>query len=120
MHELAITENMLKIVLQYARASNAQRVTDLYLTLGDLSSIEALEFHWGQISRGSVAENAKIHFEIMPTHLYCRDCNDTHEYHPDHETIHNETYECPVCKCKDVEIVQGGGEYRLTAIDIND
>ena len=39
MHELAITENLLKIALEHAEKAGASSVTDLHVVMGELSSI---------------------------------------------------------------------------------
>ena len=39
MHELAVTESLLEIAVRHARAQNARRITDLYLVIGQWSSI---------------------------------------------------------------------------------
>ncbi|MCA9957781.1 MAG: hydrogenase maturation nickel metallochaperone HypA, partial [Anaerolineales bacterium] len=48
MHELPITENILKIANEHATQSGAARVTDLYLVIGQLSSIvdDSIQFYW--------------------------------------------------------------------------
>ena len=42
MHELIVTENILELSLHHAQSSNAQRVTDLHLVIGQLSSLIVL------------------------------------------------------------------------------
>ncbi|MBE3067891.1 MAG: hydrogenase maturation nickel metallochaperone HypA, partial [Chloroflexi bacterium] len=39
MHELAVTESLLEIAVRHAQTQNASRITDLYLVLGQWSSI---------------------------------------------------------------------------------
>ena len=39
MHELAVTESLLEIVIQFAEENQAQVVTDVALSIGALSSI---------------------------------------------------------------------------------
>ena len=58
MHELAVTESILKLPRKKERA--ATKVTDIYLRLGQLSSIvdESVQFYWDAISQGTLAEGA--------------------------------------------------------------
>ena len=62
MHELPITQNILKIALRYGETSKASRITDLYLVIGQLTSIidDSIQFYWPIISEGTIAENAPI------------------------------------------------------------
>lgn len=39
MHELAVTRSILEIATRYASQANASRVTDIYLVIGQLSTI---------------------------------------------------------------------------------
>ena len=48
MHELAVTENILNIALTHAEKSDAARITNLYLVIGQLSSVldDSVQFYW--------------------------------------------------------------------------
>jgi len=117
MHELSIAENMLSVALRYAKDNDAARVTGLYLIIGDLASVEALDFHWGNVSRGTIAEGAQLQFELIPTTLYCHACGQRYDYRPDSNQPHSHDYECAVCHSKNVEIA-GGESFRLDSIEI--
>ncbi len=47
------------------------KVTDIYLRLGQLSSIvdESVQFYWDVISQGTLAEGAQLHFTHVPAAL---------------------------------------------------
>jgi hydrogenase nickel incorporation protein HypA/HybF len=114
MHELAVTESILEIATQAAIEHAATKVTDIYLTLGQLSSIvdESVQFYWDAISQGTVAEGAQLHFRHIPARLRCKDCgtefNLTEELTP-----------CPSCQSIALEIIQGE-EFQVDAIEILD
>lgn len=118
MHELSIAENMLKIALDQAHQHGAQRITGLNILVGDLASIESLEFHWSMVSQGTLAEGAKIHFEPVVTMLYCQDCGQCYEFHPSHDQVHSHDYTCPRCGGQQVEIMSGGETFRLESIEV--
>jgi hydrogenase nickel incorporation protein HypA/HybF len=65
MHEAGVTERILEVVVEHAVAAHAQRVTDVYLEVGEESGIDtdSVELHWPMLSRGSVAEGATLHFD---------------------------------------------------------
>jgi hydrogenase nickel incorporation protein HypA/HybF len=74
MHELSVTENILEIALRHAAEAQANRITNLYLVIGQLSSIvdDSIQFYWDIITRGTPAEGAQLHFERIQTRLSCR------------------------------------------------
>ena len=111
MHELAITESILDITLRYAREAEAVRVTDLYLVIGDLSTVvdESVQFYWDFISEGTEAHGATLHFRRIPGELACQACGQ--HYSP------GEQLTCPACDSENVRIV-AGEEFSLEAIDV--
>lgn len=112
MHELSVTQNILEIALHYAHQQDAQRITRLYLVIGDLSSIidESVQFYWDIISRDTIAEGAALHFERIPARMVCSEC--AYTYSPEPGTL-----ACPVCYSPNVQLI-AGDEFRLEAIDI--
>lgn len=113
MHELPVAENVLEITLRHARQANANRVTDLYLVIGQLSSIidDSLQFYWDIISKDTIAEGAKLHFRRIPTQLKCRDCG--HQYTPG-----DEDFACPECHGTHISVT-AGEEFFLESINID-
>jgi hydrogenase nickel incorporation protein HypA/HybF len=112
MHELAVTESLLNIALQHAQQAQAVRVTDLYLVLGQLSSIvdDSVQFYWDTISEGTICEGAQLHFERVPATLLCLDCS--HAY-----TLPDQLIACPQCGSERVKVT-AGEEFRLDSIDV--
>ena len=47
MHELPVTESILEIALRHAQEAGARRITDLYLIIGQLSTIvdDSIQFY---------------------------------------------------------------------------
>jgi len=114
MHELAVTESLLEIAIRHARAQNAHRITDLYLVLGQWSSIvdDSIQFYWDSLSDGTIAQGATLHFRRVPVLLACLDCGT--EYHPT-----NEEFACPHCGGTHTKI-KTGEEFKLEAIDVDE
>jgi hydrogenase nickel incorporation protein HypA/HybF len=111
-HELAVTESILKSSLEYATKENAIAVTDIYLKIGTLSSIvdDSVNFYWQFISKDTICANAELHFERIPAKFLCLECKN--EY-----TIENELSACPNCGSIQVKLISGD-EFQLTSIDI--
>lgn len=112
MHELSVTESLLKIAVQHAEQADAQRVTDLHIVIGDLASMvdDSIQFYWDIIAKDTVAEHATLHFQRVLAQLQCNNCLE--EYSPtDHELI------CPKCGHAGSNII-AGEEFFLESIDV--
>ncbi len=112
MHELSVTESLLKIAVQHADKANATRVTDLHIVIGDLASMvdDSIQFYWDIIARDTIAEQATLHFRRVPAQLQCNTCLKT--YSPtDRELI------CPKCGHVGAKII-AGEEFFLESIDV--
>jgi hydrogenase nickel incorporation protein HypA/HybF len=112
MHELTVTESLLELALRHAKTNDTKRINDLYLVIGQLSSIvdDSVQFYWDIIAKNTLAEGARLHFRRVPTELLCLDCN--HQYAPAKEDM-----ACPVCNSIRVKILSGN-EFRLEAMDV--
>ena len=112
MHELTITESLLEIALRHANNANASRITDLYIVIGDLSSVvdDSVQFYWDIVAKDTLAEGANLHFERKATKILCLDCEEV--YKPS-----NNTLVCPNCKSIRVKILNGE-EFFLESINI--
>lgn len=114
MHELTITERILQIALAHLPPEQEEpvRISDVYLVLGDLSSIvdDSVQFYWGMIAQNTAASNATLHFRRTPTQLTCQTCQ--HTYHPPPDD-----WACPACGGLRVRVV-GGEEFYVEAIEV--
>ena len=111
MHELAVTESILEIALRHSGEAGAQRITDLHLVIGELSTIidESVQFYWDFVSEGTAAAGATLHFRRVPAQLTCQTCG--HSYSP------RQSLPCPACGSEDIRVV-AGEEFYLEAIDV--
>ncbi len=112
MHELAVTENILKIAVQHATQANAVRVSSLHLVIGQLSSIvdDSVQFYWDMISAGTMCEGAQLTFERRPAMLKCLDCDQTY-------ALSGELTDCPNCHSARIKVV-AGEEFFLDSIEV--
>lgn len=102
MHELALTENILSIALEQAKAVQAQRITKINLIIGELSGFvaECIQFNFEFLSQDSIAAQAVLTFTPLPTSLRCRNCATIF-------TPKQPLWVCPSCQGQSVEIVSG-------------
>lgn len=113
MHELSVTENILEIVRSHAERASAKKVTDIYLVIGQLSSIldDSVQFYWDLMTKDTVAEGATLHFRRLPILIQCKECKNS--YSPEVDNL-----ACPFCLSEKITIIQGE-EFYLEAIDID-
>jgi len=112
MHELAVTENILSIALKHAEQNQAARVTDINITIGQLSSIvdDSIQFYWDIVSEETICHGAKLHFKRIPAEFFCTDCKTQF-------AMNQELAPCPNCGSFRVRIVTGE-EFFLDSIEI--
>ena len=63
MHELTITTHILEIALKHAQSVHADRVSQVYWVIGQLSSVidEAVASYWNMICEDTMAEGSQLH-----------------------------------------------------------
>jgi hydrogenase nickel incorporation protein HypA/HybF len=112
MHELSVTESILKTVLETAQQNHATAITDISLTIGSLSSIvdDSVQFYWDHISQGTICEKAKLLFNRVMATLKCLDCETTYP-------LIEELTPCPSCGGIRV-IILSGEEFHVDHIEI--
>ena len=112
MHELAITEEILRITVEHAEKARAEHVTDIHLVIGDLSSVvdDSVQFYFDFSSPGTVAEGAELHFRRVPARLRCRQCEQ--EFEPEDRDWH-----CPKCRALGGDVIQGR-EFYVESIEV--
>ena len=112
MHELSVTESVLEIACKHAQQAQAIRVTDIYLVIGQLSSIvdDSVAFYWDIIAKDTLCEDAQLHFKRLPAELICLDCD--HQY-----KLVDELMPCPHCGSPRIRVLSGD-EFHLESIEI--
>jgi hydrogenase nickel incorporation protein HypA/HybF len=112
MHELGITEEILRIAIEHAEQAHAQRITDINIVVGELSSVvdDSVQFYFDFSSPGTIAEGAQLHFRRIPAHLRCRQCG--REFEPD-----GVDWRCPQCQSIGGDVI-AGREFYLESIEV--
>jgi hydrogenase nickel incorporation protein HypA/HybF len=112
MHEMAVTEDILRIVKAHAERNNAIKVSDVYLVIGELSSFvdESIQFYFDLLTPETIAEGARLHFERIRTRFRCRKCG--HEFEPTEQD-----WLCPKCQALGGDVI-AGKEFYVESIEI--
>lgn len=112
MHELSITEEIMRIVSEHAGRADATSVTDIDIVIGELASFidDSIQFYFNVLSPGTVAEGAELHFRRIKTRFRCRQCGQ--EFEPvDRNWI------CPSCSALGGDVI-AGKEFYIESITI--
>ncbi len=121
MHEMPVTQALLNMALEHA---NGHRITGIYLEVGRLSAIvpESVEVFFDFLSRGTSAEGAELHFEILPVEMTCMDCGrqaDLSEWADDQPVVIMQKAFARGCECGSRNLrVTGGVRFGLVSIDV--
>ena len=112
MHELAVTQSMLNLALEYAERGHAQRITRINLVVGEISGIvdESVQFYFDIISRGTLAEGAQLSFRQEPARFRCSACG--HEF-----PLQDGNWICPACQGLGGEVISGR-EFYMESIEV--
>lgn len=112
MHELPITEGILKIATE---AAGGRPITTIHLVVGELSSIvdDSVQFYFDMLSKGTLAEGAVLDFERRPAAMRCWDCGRSFEVRAPLPVA------CVYCAGVRLEVT-GGRELRVESIEVDD
>ena len=115
MHELPITESILKIVLKHAETNNVRQVMSINLQVGKLSDLEDewIQRYFDYLSKGTVAQGAKLKIERMPIMVQCNACFTSYEA----EVPKLGDIVCPNCGQKDSTLLSGR-EYYIKDMEV--
>lgn len=76
MHELGIVRDLLNIALDYATSNHAARIRQLNVQVSAAAdeSEDSLRFHFDHLTRGTMAEGARLNIERVPVQANCLEC----------------------------------------------
>ncbi len=114
MHELAITQSILEIALDYAQRNQAQKILEVHLRIGEISDFEDewLQRYFDFLSKDTIAEGAKVKIERIPAQGQCSRCGTI--FSLDRTTWNNK---CPTCGEENWELISGR-EFRVEALEV--
>ncbi len=112
MHELPVTQDILRIVREHAERAGATQVTDITIVVGELSSFidDSIQFYFDMLSPDTIAEGAALHFKRIKTRFRCRQCGT--EFEPE-----GRDWICPACQALGGDVI-AGKEFFVESIEI--
>ncbi len=102
MHELALTEGILKIVASEQKKKGFSHVQEIHLSVGEYSGVipGCIEEFFPLVSKDTAAEGAKLVMDTVPAEFRCFDC--------DYEgPVKAHTACCPKCKSTAISMTKG-------------
>jgi hydrogenase nickel incorporation protein HypA/HybF len=102
MHEAAVTDSMVKLVLEQAQEHQATVIRKVTVVIGGMSGIvpESMRFYFVELTKGTPAEGAILEVLEVPTRANCLACAHGFE-------LEDYLWLCPECGDRNLDIVQG-------------
>lgn len=115
MHELPVTESILNIVLKHASLNNAKKIVTVRLKVGRLCDLEEewLQHYFSYLSRGTLAEGARLSIQKTPVVFVCLSCGEEYEIEGDKPIDAC----CPRCGSREGDMLSGR-EYVVTEMEV--
>jgi hydrogenase nickel incorporation protein HypA/HybF len=115
MHELPVTQGILDVVLKAAGDNGGGRIASIDLVIGELASVvdDSVQFYFDILSKGTLAEGARLRFRRLAASALCLDCQHTFAARAPL------TPACPQCGGARLR-VSGGREFYVESIDVNE
>jgi hydrogenase nickel incorporation protein HypA/HybF len=113
MHELAVTQQVLDIVLSHAEKAEARQVNQIDLVIGDMTSFvdDSIQFFFDALSEGTIAHGARLVFHRVPVKVRCRQCGT--EF-----VREGSEWRCPTCGAFAGDVV-AGREFYIDQIEVD-
>jgi hydrogenase nickel incorporation protein HypA/HybF len=110
---MSLTESMIGIVEEEARRQSFSRVRAVVLEIGALGCVEAeaMRFCFDAVSRGTVAEGARLDIVRVAGEGWCLDCGMT-------VALDERFGACPVCGRRHVQMT-AGDELRIREMEVD-
>jgi len=104
MHEMSLAENVLQIIEDAAHQQGFTRVKTVWLEIGQLACVEqeSLRFGFDVVTRGSIAEQARLEIIETAGQGRCEKCAQSFPLAALYEA-------CPNCGSYDVKVTCGNG-----------
>jgi hydrogenase nickel incorporation protein HypA/HybF len=112
MHEQNAARDILDRAIRQAVKKHAGRITDVYVVRGAVSDYEEepVRFYWADFSKGTIAEEARLHIRKIEAELQCMACFTRYR-------LADDVIRCPHCGSDGAKIL-AGDEFYLEALDV--
>jgi hydrogenase nickel incorporation protein HypA/HybF len=115
MHELSVTKSIFQIIMKHALKNHVKEVLLVNLEIGALSDLqnEWIQKYFDRLSRGSVAERAKLKITKVPAVFKCNSCEQSFKV----TTLHEKELSCQSCHSNEITLISGR-EYHVKNMEV--
>ena len=102
MHEVAIVNDLFRIILDVAEKEQLNRVDKVHFQVGRMMQVvpELFRFAFDSAKERTIASGAELEIEFLPVRMECRHCG--HAFN-----VEDQTFACPKCRGVDLKLLQG-------------
>jgi hydrogenase nickel incorporation protein HypA/HybF len=113
MRELNAARSLLNKALLHVRETG-RRIKSVRVAIGEIAELTqaAIQKHWDELSKGTPAEHAQLHFRSIRAEVQCMAC--FQKYHPLDGKIH-----CPYCGSYGAKVLSGE-EFYLESVELDE
>lgn len=113
MHEISLCESILQVMEQSAESQGFVRVKSVWLEIGQLAGVEleAMRFGFDAVTRGSLAEGARLEIIELPGRAWCMQCRKTVQV----AQLFDQCLDCGSYQLQ----VTGGKEMRIKELEVD-
>lgn len=115
MHEMSLTRDAVKVVLESSQQAHARKVKSVQFTIGEGRDVVEPLFckYFQYLARDTIAQDAQIVVNHTPLQLRCRECGCVYPVDARVES----TWPCPGCGKMDYEL-HSGMEFTIDKIEV--
>lgn len=112
MHEMSLCESVLQILEDNARSQGFTRVKTVWLAIGGLAGVEidAMRFSFDAVTRGTLADRARLEIIEVPGEAWCMQCAKT-------VPVHQRFDACPDCGSYQLQVT-GGEDLKIRELEV--
>ena len=112
MHELAVTEGLLKICKEEKDKNNFKKIKEIRIKVGALTGLvpSCIDYYFEIISKDTIAEGSRLIIEDLPIKIKCKECLYEGE-------VKKEDYYCPKCNSFKISI-ENGREFYVDSLEV--
>ena len=113
MHEISLMESVVALIEDERRKQGFSRVRAIRLKVGTLGHAEpeALRFCFDAVTRGTIADGARLDIDIVPGEGWCSGCSRT-------VPLEERFAACPLCGNAPVQMT-AGDELRVAELEVD-
>ncbi len=113
MHEISLCEGILKILEDHAKRQKFENVKTVWLEIGALSGVEleAMRFGFDVVTRGTLADQARLEIIEVPGEAWCMMCAKT-------VSVKQRFDACSDCGSYQLQVT-GGEEMKIKELEVN-